>query len=467
MANANSMNDTFEGLENLMAALSNVFEHGDEAALGGPQARAAARAAINRMAAPLQNSRTVLRNEHTQRTEAITITPMTAVYVERAGYHVGTDLPGMRDYRLGDFKGDREKCSKDSYACLDWIARALAIADKHRLPHDLARNFLRLHCTNEAGRTMANAIGDEKTLTEIIIDLETNYSGLIHPDLAHEACKVLTRKDAETLRTFGERVRFMAEMVTRNITDMAIRRRTMMDLSKDTFMAALRPTLKKELNNRLDARRRLGEPKPDYTGLVAEAHRLDESRMANEKVYKNKRDNNGTIRKVSNYDDEEDYTEGEQEDDDQQDQDDDDDDGNVRAVGNYRRNDKDKRRDQRPDTKRFNRYQPRSNNFKQTYKREEKVRQMVERMEEYDEDGQNVTIYMVPTQPRRLDVRHLNVLPHECAKCGQAGHRAGGADNHKCPLKLYVTRTEPCNMCNKGGHDAAICPNTLNLERKN
>lgn len=49
----------------------------------------------------------------------------------------------------------------------------------------------------------------------------------------------------------------------------------------------------------------------------------------------------------------------------------------------------------------------------------------------------------------------FNVEPHECLKCGIAGHSI--RDGSKCYLHRYPLASEPCSKCKKGAHLAQTC----------
>ena len=444
---ASQMAQALQAIEGIVSALSGTMQglNADQITIfGGPAKVQGLRDALARLPT-ISATREALNTQGAHRTNATALTCMTTIYTANPNLHTVTDLPDTREYRLEDFKGDREKCNKDQYACLDWLSRALHVCDTKRFTHELAITFIRQHCTMDAGRTVANAVKDRKNLREIIVDLEVNYSGLQHPDLALETCKAISRKENENLRAFGERVRHQAEMATRNRTNPET---ATGELAKDSFTAALRPSLKQELRAKLETRRRLGEPIPSFMDIVIEAHNIDEARLANDKIYRQRKDNGHAIRQVA----EEDETDDEP----LQSETDEDIDDMIRVINNYKQK-KGGRRFGQKDKKSTKTKKPTANAkpYENTYN--------VEEVERYDDDGEWVTLLMVPAAERggrRIRIKDLNVEQGECARCGLEGHRAFGPDANKCPLRMHILRPEPCGACRKGGHEPAVCPRT-------
>ena len=461
-------------LEEMTSALQNAFLDmdnaggialfgGDGAGGTGTQNLANVRAAL--MAAPVafKDARVALEEQAINREDATALTPLTVLYEDDSDHSVD-DVPDMRSYRLEDFKGDREKCTKDSYACIDWLTRAVKLGDNKHWSHKCLTDVIQLHATHEAGRTVKNALADNKTLTELIIDLETNYSGLVHPDLALEHCKNMSRKEGEAIRGFGERIRLMAEMACRTRGTPELKISAALELARDSFFTAIRPSLKNELRAKLDVQRRLGEREPTFTEIVSEAHKMDETRAASEKIFRGRKGNSsGTVRRVTRDTDDENSSDT---DDKTQDTDEDEEGGlqeALRVVSRF--NDKRKRGNFRGGNRKF---QPRGQTGPGKTPEYKGRALTANQFEEYDDDGEFLTLHYVKTADRggrRLRVSDLNVLPHECARCGIAGHRTVGPDANKCPLRMYITQPEPCRACNKGGHEAKVCPRTPHMEK--
>jgi hypothetical protein len=273
-----------------LEAVGATMQAGNAQMLGGHQLVTQVAQAINLAADGIKDTRDILLQQADQAAAARLVTPMTTVYEETADMDID-QLPEMRTYRLEDFKGDREKCEKEAYTCLDWLTRVLTIAENNQLTHQAALRLIGQHAIQDAGRTVRNALRDGKGLLEVILELEVNYSGLRHPDLALEDCRRMVRREKETLRAFGERVRHLAEMATRNRPMPADAAR---ELAKDSFMAALEPSVKLELKARMAARSRMGEPPPDFNTFMAEAHQIDDERTTSRAIHKSRKDGAAT-----------------------------------------------------------------------------------------------------------------------------------------------------------------------------
>ena len=479
---AAQLSDSLAAIETLTEALNTAFNAIDDTAgaqlfggdgndddgnpLPGPENLNQLRDALQEAPAVIGTARAVITDQANNRAEALKLTPMTIICAQDAD-HDQNEVPEMRMYRLEDFKGDREKCTKDSYVCLDWLNRVMRLGDTRNLTHNAITRLIQLHATHEAGRTVRNAVADGKTLTQIVVDLEVNYSGLMLPDLALEKCKSMQRRDSEHIRAFGERIRLMAEMATRNRPNMQA---ASLELARDSFFVALRPSLKNELQAKLTDRRRQGEGDPSFTEIVNEAHGIDEIRSTSEKNFRARKNGNGGTVNRTALDDEAFSHNPEWSNDDLDDDEDDDEDNLQEALRLVNRFTSKKRgtgytRGNFRGRGRGTTTQANTTGRSQTYTGRTLA---ANEFEELDDSGEFLTLHYVKTDAKggqRLRVSDLNVLPHECARCGIAGHRTVGPDANKCPLRMYITQAEPCRACNKGGHDAKVCPRKPNLEK--
>ena len=430
------------------------------------------------------------------------------------------ELPDLRHYKLEDFRGEREKCEKNAFTCADWRRKLLHYASEQRLTEAATIKLMQRHTGQEAGRILAAAIEDGKGLQEIIFEFETNFCGLKHPDLAQEECRRMYRRDKETLLAFGNRVRYVAEMATRERPDA---REAAKALAEDSFMNSLHPSLKTALRSKMEERERAGEPKAPYTEIMNEAHRLEAERLASEQVFNNRRhlgQGAAGIGFVRYSDDEDDPGSGHsgetkengwdviQE---------------LKAILLARQGDDEIRR--RIDRSRTDRPRNPAGRFTKWdappgARPREGTRQQgppkgnnswgarrvssgpaarggassgkIMLHEAFPLDGDDWSLSDVPegyeigvtmyeegaeifmiqpdtgaTSPKKfINFKTLNVGPTECAKCGMPGHRAYANDG-KCPLRSSDLQDQPCPSCKKGGHLAEECQNKLEIFRTN
>ena len=391
-------------------------------------------------------------------------------------------LPHARDYRLEEFKGDRDQCLKNPWLCLDWVQRALDHVEHFKLTETTAIMFFRRHVTQDAGHTVRAAIEDRKSLRELVVALETNYGGLVHPDMALENCRRANRREHETIQAFGARIRGMAQMAMRD-RPIAQRRTDTLSLARDSFMAALTPNLKNILRMKVDDRQRRGDPIPAFADLVDEAHNLELERVATKAVYETRREHSERVHLVQQADAWEHWA-----------------DVPLRAaepeipdLTTLRVAEWERRRTAAAATSTANaakaafpaaaggKPRPTATTAPAAARR---IVGGVETGDGYievgdisdepsqifidDVSGTGGTVLFIgkdgePPRQMRLDWKSLGVTADECAKCGLEGHRAFGEENAKCPLRANRIERKACERCGKGGHLPEVCLRSLDF----
>ena len=378
------------------------------------------------------------------RQRVVTLQPLTAIYGQKP--NAVAILPSTRDYKLEDFKGDSIKCAADPYLCLDWIERALDIAESSNLTHPTALRLLRRHATREAGRVLGDAVDAQSTLRDAVLELEVNFAGLKLPLQARELCKTMTIKDKESINSFGRRVKLNAIMACRDIEDANERLSATELLAKDTFLASLPARIRIEIRTRLDERSRNGEAYPSYKPLVMEARRISDELEANYEVSRVRKQRQAEHIRFTEMttpsSDETSYSSTDVEDYE-----------DVMRIDQARR-------------KPFSKKKPRDRKPRPTG-RVHLAQDDDDCYYEMSPDGEYIllTRYVAERQTvrERIPLTTLNVQPDECAKCGLPGHRAFGEDGKKCPLRSKRLEMKACSACHKGGHLAADCPRKLDL----
>ena len=406
-----------------------------------------------------------------------------------------TDLPDLRNYRIDDFKGDREKCEKDPNICMDWLRKIVTHANELGFTEQATIRFMQRHATQEAGRVLAAAVEEGKALLDIFYEFETNWAGLKHPDVAQEECRRMVRRPRETILAFGSRVKLVAQMAKRQRLEP---KEAAEILAEDALLAALPPYLKIPLRTKFDERQRVGAPKPNFTELMHEAHRLEVEREATNQIYQSRKGltaQNANVRYLEN--NEEEWPESDEEGEGSH--------SYIREIKEKKQGDKaqpqwrSKPAADRPRaaTGRFLKYQPEGANWSPPTKwgsdrrkpgspeastiraikyegknesREEEINYL-SHLEDGDyvlQEGFPEGIVLRIMQPNKAEYTKkfisfttLNVERDECAKCGLTGHHIG--DGNKCPLRESDLQEKPCAHCNKGGHLAKECLRRVDL----
>jgi hypothetical protein len=403
--------------------------------------------------------------ESDRKQRARKLTPLTVIFTPpQRATHL---LPNQRDYKFTDFTGVPPKASdggeKQSATekCLGWLKRLNILCEQFGLDHTAARGMLQRHVIDAAGAVLEDAIADGADYTGCVVALEKAYAGLRHPDLAREECRRATRKDKEDLRRMAQRIRHLAKMATRDRVDRAQAAIEMNDLAVTTFTAALPPKTKESLYERLEARRRLGEPDPKYSDMVEEATNIEEKRKAAHDVYQSRTGGNTRLVEqlrcmlasdtASAVDDAivEDAARVAEEDDS------DDEVGElVRQLRQFQRS-KAGGRSARPQAAARTAAitaagLPTAPLPPTVPLRPEPTPPHVEM------PGIDASVLAV--QRMRITPLMLNVQKDECMKCGQPGHRAFGDSSKSCFLRDAMLTDKPCPTCNKGGHLKQDCP---------
>lgn len=426
------------------------------------------------------------------------------------------ELPHAREYRLEEFKGDREQCLRNPWLCLDWVQRALDHVEHFKLTETTAIMFFRRHVTQDAGHTVRAAIEDRKSLRELVVALETNYGGLVHPDMALEKCRRANRQEKESIQAFGARIRNMAQMAMRD-RPIAQRRADTLSLARDSFMAALAPNLKNILRMKVDDRMRRGDAAPAFADLVDEAHNLELERIATKAVYETRREHSERVHLVQQADAWEHWC-----------------DATARVeepklsdMTALRVSEWERRKAVNaaavnaaaanaaaaksaaataatmtqvaanavaaspafaahaappalPAAHAGGQGRPTAaapaiarrivgeGGSAEGYIEVGEVSDGTSQIFVEDACGSGGTILLVnqnggPPRQMRLDWKSLGVTSDECVKCGLEGHRAFGEGNTKCPLRAHKIEQKPCERCGKGGHLPEVCLRSLDL----
>ena len=157
-----------------------------------------------------------------------------------ARWGVKVELPGPREYKLLDFYGK----PSDKDTCTGWLRKVMEQCNSLELTEQVSIDLLKRHSMGTAAEVVELACMEERTMENVVRQLEINFANLVHPDIARQECGAMVREPKETLTDFALRIYIKAKMATRREIDQD---KKMLELSKQTFQRNLNPLVKNHL----------------------------------------------------------------------------------------------------------------------------------------------------------------------------------------------------------------------------
>ena len=183
-------------------------------------------------------------------------------------------IGGIRLHNIPSFCGN----SSDSIDCVSWLDRVMTLAESHTLTAAATINLLLQASAGPAADFIRQMRDSNKTLNQIIQNLELRYGELCTPDEAQIRCNMLTRKEKENISDFIDRVRRLARMATRAIANADERNAALDKLVQGNIKRVLPRSVKQALDERILNRNRMGLPSFSCQEYEKEAIELTRSR---------------------------------------------------------------------------------------------------------------------------------------------------------------------------------------------
>ena len=202
------------------------------------------------------------------------LTPITRVPV--APYGANANIAAIRMNNIPIFTGK----STDTLSVTSWLGRILSTARVNNLSFNATINLLIQGSADNASEIIDQMREEDKTLAQIIQQLEMRYGDLCTPEEARVRCHNLSRKEGEGLSDFMDRLRSMARMACRMYENDAERRQQTEILIEGNIRRILPPTVRALLEERVVNRTRMGLPA--FTAREIEKECLDLERRRDE-----------------------------------------------------------------------------------------------------------------------------------------------------------------------------------------
>ena len=249
-----------------VAALQLQMIHLLRAQLGNQEA--------DRMAKHLRNSMTVADAHKTRENSTRELQPMNTIPGPN-GYGNTNNLAGIRINQLPTFAGT----AADRKEVFSWIGKVLRAAESHTLTVPAITNLL-IHASSGAASDYIDQMRDEgRSIGDIIRNLELRYGDLCIPDEALIKANTLPREPGESLSDFLHRLRNLGKMAKRGIAAQAERVKAIDDLVESNIRRVLPKNVRKELDERILSRMRMGHPPFSTQDLERECIELEQRRL--------------------------------------------------------------------------------------------------------------------------------------------------------------------------------------------
>ena len=141
--------------------------------------------------------------------------------------------------------------SSDTLSVTSWIGRILSTARVNQLSYAATINLLIQGSADNAAEIIDQMREEDKTLAQIIQQLEMRYGDLCNPEEARVRCHNLSPKEGEGLSDFMDRLRSLTRMACRMYADDAERRQQTEILIEGNIRRVLPPTVRALLEERV------------------------------------------------------------------------------------------------------------------------------------------------------------------------------------------------------------------------
>lgn len=195
---------------------------------------------------------------------------------QRAAWGATDNLANVRLNQLPIFDGE----SKDDREITRWLNRMINASEAQTLTEAATINLL-IHCSKGAASDLVDRMQAEgKSYLDISRALELRFGSLCPSEEAAVKCNIMQRHHGESLSTFLDRLRHMAEMAKRSIADPATRQAAINNLVESNIRRVLPNSVREALEERVLARTRMGQPPFTLSETEKECLELERKREA-------------------------------------------------------------------------------------------------------------------------------------------------------------------------------------------
>ena len=238
-------------------------------------ADAAARAAIDQIAARTQQALAASDVSRTRERNTRVLTPLVRLPAAAWGNHA--NIANIRLHNVPTFTGDGDDTAEVSR----WIKKVCNIAQVQQLDFEPTLLLL-IQASSKGASDYIQTMRDEgRTLQEVVQLLEMRYGDLCSPEEARVRCNNMQRQEKDTLSAFLDKVRHLAEMACRLEDDDAARRQQIDFLVESNIRRVLPGSVKTQLEDRVKTRREIGLPEFSSREMEKECIALENRRKEN------------------------------------------------------------------------------------------------------------------------------------------------------------------------------------------
>jgi hypothetical protein len=228
--------------------LQNLFFQRQTAANDDARARIDAQAALVRQTLQASNA------SRTREANIRELQPVTRV--PAAPYGAVENVANIRMNNIPVFTGG----SADTIDVISWISRIFNLAESRELTFAATINLLIQGSSKGAANYISEMKEENKTLYQIVQQLEMRYGSLTTIEDARIKCNNMARKPDEHLSDFIDRLRLMAKMACRQEPTEALRQRAVDILVEGNIRRVLPTSVRAALEERIMNRSLMGLP---------------------------------------------------------------------------------------------------------------------------------------------------------------------------------------------------------------
>ena len=419
-----------------------------------------ARALVNNIAAQTRQALAASNASHAREQATRELRPITRVPAAPFGAHA--NIANIRMHNIPTFSGS----GNDSLDIVRWISRIMILAQAHALTFAATINLMIQGSSGGAADYIEQMREEDKTLNQIVQQLEMRYGDLCTPEEARVKCNNMARKEREGLPEFIDRLRLMARMACRLENDDQARRQSIDVLVEGNIRRVLPTSVRNALEERVINRSRMGLPA--FTAREVEKECLDLERRREER--KLQLNDVGAVKRQARVLKLEEYTDSDSEDDSSSSEDaaDPNDEALYQLIMEVKQQRRryaasgqtvDPQRLYRKAFRKFNQKHP-PPQFPRGANNPHGARQAVGvgvAQGNYNQKPQQGPPNKLDTNVRRtiMDLLSLaNVTRGHCIQCGLEGHYM---HQDACALKDKFLVDKPCAKCGQGLHSADEC----------